>query len=558
MSSFFRKNITRREMGLSVGLVLAGYSNGGKAVTVEQGLDLLYYGIANITNKKYGGVGDGITLNDAAIAAAYAYSPNVFIPNGTFLLAGTFKASAKGLNLIGESRTDAILKASGGNFVVDLYAVNANSNLYRVSNLKIQGKNGIMTRFGTDVDFVNSANPIKSFEFDNVIFEGTYDVGMDVKAGTAVIPTWAELRTLGIGIHTVMNYRTKVVNCEFSKFGIGFSGIGNTLSKVEGSRFNKNARHIHDERTKWHGSAFGMGADNEYVLNDLLDSRRYGGVTFSSSYGTKFHNNYLENINRSGANSAATMVLCDNPSRLRFLENHLNAYLSYSNSQPFFVFNSRKTASAIGDVGGCEISGNYLTPFSNVSDTTVKFNALFDASSPDVALYINNTDWPEVTSANINIAAPKMNFLSAKNLHKAMKFGGTNSANEDLWIDNGRGAYYIKSVNQPFVFTLEVENPNLKNRFSLIFDVDDNATGNGRLFIIVTDSNGVILFNNFAFQGVKAPTKYYLTVTSAILESKKKLKIEAVNFSFIKVYAITLEPMKHATGFTELFSLTMS
>lgn len=60
------------DLASSVGAALVGWSNAGTPVTVEQGLNLLYFGFANVRNTKYAGgaVGDGVTNDTAAFQAA--------------------------------------------------------------------------------------------------------------------------------------------------------------------------------------------------------------------------------------------------------------------------------------------------------------------------------------------------------------------------------------------------------------------------------------------------------------------------------------------------------
>jgi hypothetical protein len=77
----------------SIGASLLGYANGGTTVTTEAALDLLYYGVANVRNKKFAGgaPANGIADDTPAFIAAAASLPlggTVFMPPGDYQLAG--------------------------------------------------------------------------------------------------------------------------------------------------------------------------------------------------------------------------------------------------------------------------------------------------------------------------------------------------------------------------------------------------------------------------------------------------------------------------------------
>jgi hypothetical protein len=76
-----------RDLAASSGASLVGYANGGAAITAEDALDILYYGIANVRNPKFAGgaKGDGTTDDTAAIQAAVAASKYVYVPEGLYL-----------------------------------------------------------------------------------------------------------------------------------------------------------------------------------------------------------------------------------------------------------------------------------------------------------------------------------------------------------------------------------------------------------------------------------------------------------------------------------------
>lgn len=84
MSSGLFKNVLERLLGAS-GSSLVGYKTSGR--TVEQQLDMLYYGIANIMDPQFSGgatTGGTAAANDAAIQAALNAKRFVFVPDGSF------------------------------------------------------------------------------------------------------------------------------------------------------------------------------------------------------------------------------------------------------------------------------------------------------------------------------------------------------------------------------------------------------------------------------------------------------------------------------------------
>lgn len=446
------------------------------------------------------------------------------------------------VSLRGPGMSEGIIKKVSDQFVFNIVTLGLVHNTASLSHFQIQAKNGICNRSVPGSDYVNTANPTRTSHLHDLKLVGTYIATADPKAGSAVVPTRAELEALGVGINSVMQYGVLRERIYFDNFGIALASIGDTLSRTISCWFNNNARHIHDERTAWYGSAFGMGADNVYESNDLLDGRRVGGVTFINSFGGKFRGNYLENLTRGGAASAPESLMQINTSRMRVTSNHINPTLSSTSGRPFYIFSADSAVQP--DTGGNITESNYFTPSSIAGGATVSVSAGFNVKCPNALIYRANTDWPAVNTPNVMLSSPSLDKFGAQSMPPDT-IGGAMSANTDLWQPNGVGGSFVKTVNSPLVIFLTAENPTLTGKFSLIFDADDNATGNGRLFVTVTDSDGAtVLHSANAFAGVLAPGKYYLTLTSAILESRKRLRIECGNFSFAKVYGIRLEPMQ--------------
>lgn len=551
MTELFKHGIGRRELALGTGAALVGYVTKGIGAIesdIQSALGYLpsvsvlqFMQPAEIFAVQTGTYGQ-ITSIHGAINAAFAAAIEVNFPQGDYRTTETVQMNHWN-RAVGVGMSKTLFTKIGDTFAFDIYVLGSSFNTGEISGMQITAKNGISIRFLPGINYIKNANPTRATYFHDLRLIGTYDSITDASAGTATIFTRTDLEPLGIGINSVMNYGAKRERVYFSKFGIALCTVGDTLTETTNCRFADNARHIHDERTAWYGSGFGMGADNKYTLNDILDGRRHGSVWMEKSYGTKFQQNYLENLDRSGAVSSATMLLQNNTARVHVTENHLNASLSYTKSQPFYVCNTSRAA--VSDSGGNVTTNNYLTPFANVNDTTVSLGLGFNYLYPEQLLYENNLNWPKTTKANVNLETPKLDRLTANNIVASHKFGGLNVMNEDLWITNGTGGYFLKTDATSVQFWLEVTNPNLNYKFALILDVDDNATGNGRVFATIKDSDGIsILWNAYLFQGVTAPGQRQVVITSALLESFKKMHIDLRSLSECKVYGVRLEPLR--------------
>jgi hypothetical protein len=103
----------RADLAASAGSSLIGYhSSVGR--TVEQQLDMMYYGIANIMDPKFAGgavVGAGAN-NTAALNAAASASKYIFVPQGEFEFTGQVNLQVDS-NLIGQGKITSRLKYTG-------------------------------------------------------------------------------------------------------------------------------------------------------------------------------------------------------------------------------------------------------------------------------------------------------------------------------------------------------------------------------------------------------------------------------------------------------------
>lgn len=119
----------------AVGAALIGWNNGGTKITAEQALDILYHGVANITNPRFSGGADKTGVADCgpAIQAALDYLNSLgggvlFIPLGTFRKADTSATLVNYSNIVWRGLGD------GSVILHDDTVVNARCDLVTSSN----------------------------------------------------------------------------------------------------------------------------------------------------------------------------------------------------------------------------------------------------------------------------------------------------------------------------------------------------------------------------------------------------------------------------------------
>lgn len=101
------------DLAASAGASLVGFHS-STSRTVEQQLDMLYYGIANITDPKFaGGAIQGAGVNNtSALNAAAAFSKFILVPQGEFEFSGQVNLQIDS-NLIGQGKITSRLKYTG-------------------------------------------------------------------------------------------------------------------------------------------------------------------------------------------------------------------------------------------------------------------------------------------------------------------------------------------------------------------------------------------------------------------------------------------------------------
>lgn len=530
----------RQELSASSGTSLVGFKQSG---TGSADRVLAAKLSESVSVKDFGAAGDGVVDDTAAFQAALNAATTVIVPDGTYRITDTVRVNHHN-KLLGTDMSKVIINKEGDSFAFNVYVVTSYYNVGVIANMHINAKNAIYTRFPPGTDFENAANPTRTTHFYNLELIGTYNAASDTSAGSTTLSSREDLEQMGCGIYSVMNYGAVRERLIIRNFGVGFASIGDTLSVLKNCRIQSCARLIHDIRVPWVTSSFGMGADNEYAQNDLLDGRRHGAVVFEETYGTKFHHNYMESLNRNNANSSSALIVQKDTSRVSITDNHFNARLSYENSQPFYVFTSSRAN--IGDTAFNVTRGNYLTPFTEVRSTSVSIQAGLNYQYPTALIYEDNHLWPDVYQANVRTSPQNLSVFSAVSMGTAALSG--TGATEDLWVANSGKGFYMKNQSLPVTFKLSIPNTRLATQFSLDFEVDDNSTGNGRLYVDVKDSNGTTLWNGFAFQGVTSPTRRSIVIESAVSEANKTITVQLTDTSYCKVYKVSASPLTQAQG----------
>ncbi|RKN81996.1 glycosyl hydrolase family 28-related protein [Paenibacillus ginsengarvi] len=498
----------------------------------------------SVSVKDFGAIGDGIADDTAAIQAAVNSLTRgglLFIPAGTYKISDTIQVP-QGMILQGAGLHSVVINMTdSAKFAINVFTPGSRVEYFRIGGFTLNAKYGITNRWDVGTDYANAANPSRSVSISDVKFQGTYDARNDAEAQSALVPAREQLESFGVGLHLVMVYGAEVKSCLFDNYGIALENIGCTLAKVERNRFNGNARHIHDERVLWHSSSFGMGADNVYEQNDLLDVTRIGGITLWRSFGAELRHNYSEQLERGGIKSVPEMYYLYNPDSCKIHMNHLNVSLSVAKQRPYFkiVYNGDYIGCASGNV----IQMNTLTPFNGVLGNILEIvTTKWDKRYPwNTQLYVQGLSPVRRLPYVISGVQPEWNVMAYDNLFPQMNISGT-LANRDLaFAENGSNhAWHLASgENLNFRFKLYVANPKLTTDFELQVTAEgnpDTAPGNGRAHTAVRDAAGAVLFSNYAFTGVTGLITAVIPLHVTAPEAIQAFDIDFTNLSFSKIY----------------------
>ncbi|MEF3311871.1 glycosyl hydrolase family 28-related protein [Paenibacillus sp. GYB004] len=502
----------------------------------------------SVSVKDFGAAGDGVTDDTAAFQAAAGSLVKggiLTIPPGTYLISDTVQF-AQGAIIQGAGLHSVVINMTHSTkFGINLFTPTTRQEYFRVSGFTLNAKYGITNRWSVGADYTNTTNPSRSVQITDVKFLGTYDAALDPAAQSAIVPARDELEALGVGLHLVMVYGAEVKSCLFERCGIAFENIGCTLSKAERNRFYRNARHIHDERVPWYNSSFGMGADNVYEQNDLLDATRIGGVTLWRSYGAELRHNYSEHLERGGVLAAPEMYYCYNPDSCKIHLNHLNVSLAVSKQRP--AIKMLFDGETIGRASGNIVQGNAPTPFNGVLGNWLEIvTTKWDRRYPWHTQLHYEELFPVRRQPYVLYGAqPELNVLAFDNVFPHMNITGTLADKPLPFVENtGYKSWHLASgENKNFRFRLYVPNSKLSGSFQLQITAEGNSAtdgGNGRAYATVKDQAGGILFNDYAFTNVSALTTKEIELTVTNPESLQLFDIDLTNLSFSKIYRVAI------------------
>lgn len=502
----------------------------------------------SVSVKDFGAAGDGVSDDTAAFQAASGSLTKggiLMIPPGTYTISDTVQFS-QGSIIQGAGLHSVVINMTDSTkFAINLFTPATRQEYFRVSGFTLNAKYGITNRWNLGTDYANTANPSRSVRVTDVKFQGTYDAALDPEAQSVVVPARGALETLGVGLHLVMAYGAEVKGCLFERCGIGFENIGCTLSKAERNRFYRNARHIHDERVEWYNSLFGMGADNVYEQNDLLDATRIGGVTLWRSHGAELRHNYSEHLERGGVLAAPEMYYFYNPDSCKIQMNHLNVALSVAKQRP--AIKILFDGASLGRAGGNIIQGNAPTPFNGVLDNWLEIvTTKWDRRYPWHTQLHYQELFPVKRQPYVLYGAqPELNVMEFDNVFPHMNITGTLADKPLPFVENGSyKAWHLASgENKNFRFRLYVPNSKLSGSFQLQITAEGNPAtdgGNGRAYAVVRNQAGGVVFQDYAFINVSALTTKTIDLNVTNPESQQMFDIDLTNLSFSKIYRVAI------------------
>jgi Pectate lyase superfamily protein len=166
-----------------------------------------------VSVKDFGAVGDGVTDDSAAFAAAIAASKNIFIPEGTYLV-DTVLVTGDGYNIQGASPTSTIIKAR----------TSATTNLFSISGVSSYATNNVVKNLLLDM-----SNMTDSSSSHGLNMQKAYDCSIEqvnvIGNGTSKRTLYTSSNGSGGGVYT-----TVFTNCNFSSVTGTIELTGTSLS----------------------------------------------------------------------------------------------------------------------------------------------------------------------------------------------------------------------------------------------------------------------------------------------------------------------------------------
>jgi len=237
------------------------------------------------------------TINTKNLQKLLNLETQIYFPKGIYKIDTKNNSLLFNSSIIGDNAIIRNINDTNYAFKFNNKNIKKDINLYtlKIEGIELQSKFGFT--FNTDrYGFRNAKGepPLKGFSIKNSVFKGKYNESLDSNSGTNKEVKYDsqnlpyQLESYGIAIKCSKCFGTVIDNCLFTENGIAIAYYGSDINTLTNSRFERNARNVNDYRSNTFGS------QNEVHHNDILRTKRVGGI-FSSSKFTKISYNYFEN-----------------------------------------------------------------------------------------------------------------------------------------------------------------------------------------------------------------------------------------------------------------------
>lgn len=477
------KKIPFTTLALATGAALSGFNKPGIYQTVQNQLDMLYFGIANIKDTQFSGgaKGDGVTNDDAPINAWLALAGTgifLYAPEGNYLF-NTAKniASLNKIRIHGDGRQLTQFFYNGANLTNDIFTIGDGTNA--ITDLYLDGFNidsKVTMTAGTALRIRKSQNggTVKNVSFgklnttkylwDGIWFDNTnvnYYIGFEINVQNEAIPISGALTPTGSdllideGTITYANYGIHVAG--------GFGGLYVGAVNIYGSKvtgyLQDNSRVAAANREILLSSQCVIDGSNSYNINvnetvgtnAILNCNAFvtGAGFFTATVGDGI---YIQSMPVGRVSIGSGQIKANKRHGVNVADNTTNVLIS---PQTFITDNL----------------GWGL--FSSISLTLVKSYATYlYNTSGDI-----NGNIRDYLSYSMTIGSGSGTLTSANGSMRYRRFGSTIQFNASINIvTNGSGATSIT--------------------FTLPFTAKDNAIFNGKATAISNKSLGVVVLAN--------------------------------------------------------------